>query len=241
MAVGVARHEPAMRRLIDLVVAGALLLLTAPLFAVIAGLNWLTIRRVFFRQTRIGLGLQPFMIIKFKTMVEGAEAGGTVTAQGDPRVTPLGRVLRAAKLDELPQLINVVKGDMGLVGPRPLTPNEVAAISPDLAGDVYAVRPGMTGVAQLVFVHEEQILSTASDPEAAYFEVVLPKKVALELAYARRRTWLTDLAVVVATPIAGFVPGLGRAVFARLVPEWTGRRIGARRPVSSIPHGRSEP
>ncbi len=230
-----------MQRLTDLLVAGALLALTAPLFGAIAAMNWLVTRRVFFRQARIGRGLRPFQIMKFQTMVDDAAAGGTVTAQGDRRITPLGHVLRATKIDELPQLINVVRGDMSLVGPRPLTPNEVAAIPPDLARQVYAVRPGMTGIAQLAFVHEEDILRTASDPEAAYFEVVLPKKVALELAYAQRRTWLTDLAIMAATPVAGFFPSLGRKAFLRLVPGWSGHRIGAQRPASLTSHRRREP
>lgn len=230
-----------MRRLTDLLVASTLLVLMAPVFGLVAGLNWLATRRVFFRQTRIGLALQPFQIIKFQTMVDNAAAGGSITAKGDRRITPVGRVLRATKLDELPQLLNVVSGEMSLVGPRPLTPNEVAVIPPDQARQVYASRPGMTGIAQLVFVHEERILGAASDPEAAYFEIVLPKKVALELAYTRRRTWLTDLAILVVTPIAGLVPRLGRAVFARLLPNWSGRRIGGGGAVTLTPQRRREP
>lgn len=230
-----------MRRLTDVLAACTLLALTAPLFGVIVVLNWLTTRRVFFRQTRIGRALQPFEILKFQTMIDDAAAGGTITIQGDRRITPIGRVLRATKLDELPQLLNVVSGTMSLVGPRPLTPNEVAAIPPDQARQVYAARPGMTGISQLVFVHEEELLGRAADPAAAYFEVVLPQKVALELAYARRRTWLTDLGVLVATPVAGFVPRLGETIFMRLVPDWSGRRIGESAPVAWTAPQRREP
>ncbi|MGQ0549340.1 MAG: sugar transferase [Armatimonadota bacterium] len=207
-----------MRRLVDLILGGVLLALTAPLLALVAAVSWIVSRRVFFRQTRIGLRLRPFTILKFQTMVDGAAAGGTVTARGDSRITPLGRILRATKVDEMPQLINVVRGEMSLVGPRPLPPNEVAAIPPDLAHRVYAARPGMTGVAQLAFAHEERLLGTSEDPQAMYFNTVLPEKVALELAYARRRTWATDLAILVLTPIAGFSPRLGRAAVMRLVP-----------------------
>lgn len=230
-----------MRRLTDVLVACTFLILTAPVFGVIAALNWLTTRRVFFRQTRIGRALRPFEILKFQTMIEDAAAGGTITIRGDRRITPIGRVLRATKLDELPQLLNVVSGEMSLVGPRPLTPNEVAAIPPDQARQVYAARPGMTGIAQLVFVHEEKLLGRAADPETAYFEIVLPKKVALELAYVRRRTWLTDLGVLVATPLAGCAPKLGRMVFARLVPDWPGRRIGGPAPAAWTAPQRREP
>ncbi len=209
-----------MRRLVDLIVGCALVVLMAPVFALISAVNWALTRRVFYRQTRIGLGLQPFTMLKFQTMIDGAAAGGTVTTRGDSRITPLGRVLRAIKLDEMPQLINVVRGEMSLVGPRPLTPNEVAAIPPDLAHRVYASRPGMTGIAQLVFVHEEDQLAASPDPQATYFEKVLPEKVALELAYARRRTWLTDLAILVLTPIAGLSARFARGAIIRLVPDW---------------------
>ncbi len=207
------------RRSIDIVVAAALLVLTAPVVAAVAGLNWMTVRRVFFTQTRIGRDLRPFAIVKFQTMVDGAAGAGTVTVQGDQRITGPGRVLRALKLDELPQLINVLRGDMSLVGPRPLTPNEVAAIPPGLARQVYAARPGMTGIAALAFIDEERLLATASDPEATYFRGVLPRKVALELAYTQCRTWWTDLAILALTPLAGFSGTLRRVAVAWLVPS----------------------
>ena len=207
------------RRTIDILVSAGLLALTAPVLAVIAALNWSTTRRVFFTQTRIGRDLRPFAIVKFRTMVDGAAGAGTVTVQGDRRITGLGRVLRALKVDELPQLINVLRGDMSLVGPRPLTPNEVAAISPELARQVYAARPGMTGIAALAFIDEERLLAAASDPEAAYFQRVLPQKVALELAYTQYRTWWTDLAILALTPLAGFSGPLRRVAVTRLVPS----------------------
>lgn len=207
-----------MRRCADLILASVLLIVSAPVFGVVAALNWLSIGRVFFRQTRIGRGLRPFEIMKFQTMVDGAAQGGTITTRGDPRVTRVGRILRAVKLDELPQLLNVVKGDMGLVGPRPLTPNEVAAIPADLARQIYAVRPGMTGIAALVFIDEERLLGRMPDPRTAYFDVVLPRKVSLEIAYGQRRTWLTDALILAVTPFAGTVPWLRRAAVARLLP-----------------------
>ncbi len=208
------------RRTIDILVAAALLVLTAPLVAAIAGLNWVTTRRVFFTQTRIGQNLQPFAIVKFQTMVDGAVVGSTVTAPGDRRVTPVGRILRALRLDELPQLLNVLRGEMSLVGPRPLTPNEVAVIPPDVARQVYAVAPGMTGIAVLA-IDEEHVLGAFPNPEDAYFTVVLPQKITLEFAYAQRRTWLSDLAILALTPLAmpSLLPGLRRAAVTRLVPS----------------------
>ncbi|MDR7418901.1 MAG: sugar transferase [Armatimonadota bacterium] len=208
-----------MRRALDVAVAAVLLGATAPLLGIIAACNWLAIRRVFFTQTRVGRGLVPFSIVKFQTMIDGAQHGGTVTARGDPRVTPLGRLLRATKLDELPQLLNVLRGEMSLVGPRPLTPNEVAAIPAALASRLYAVAPGMTGIASLAFIDEERVLADAADPQAAYFEAVLPRKVALELAYAGRRTWVTDLVIIILTPVVGFSEGLRRAALRWLVPD----------------------
>ncbi len=208
------------RRTIDILTAAGLLVLTAPLLAVVAALNWITSRHVFFSQPRIGRNLQPFTIVKFRTMVDGATRQGSVTVRGDRRITAVGRVLRALKLDELPQLINVLRGEMSLVGPRPLTPNEVAAIPPDLSRRVYAARPGMTGIASLAFIDEERILAASPDPQSAYFGRVLPQKVALELAYTERRTWRTDLAILILTPLAGLSGSLRRAAVARLVPSW---------------------
>jgi lipopolysaccharide/colanic/teichoic acid biosynthesis glycosyltransferase len=206
-----------MRRLIDVVIASTMLVLTAPLIAVIAVLNWLTLRRVFFRQTRIGRGLRPFVIVKFQTMVTGAEMRGTITTFSDGRITPLGRVLRMLKLDELPQWWHVLRGEMSLVGPRPLTPNEVAAIPVEFARELLASPPGMTGLAA-AFISEERILDETPDPRTAYFETVLPHKVAVELAYARRRTWATDLAIILLTPVSIVLPAIRRPVVARFAP-----------------------
>ena len=208
------------RRLIDILVAGGLLVVMSPVFLGIAAMNWLATRRVFFRQMRIGRNLAPFVIVKFQTMFDGAGASSTVTARGDARVTRAGRLLRATKLDELPQLINVVRGEMSLVGPRPLTPNEVAAIPATAAGAIYASRPGMTGIAALAFIDEERVLAESGDPEAAYFRAVLPRKVALELAYAGRRTWRSDLVILLATPVSWISHSLRRGLVASLVPQW---------------------
>lgn len=208
-----------MRRVVDVLVAAAVLGTTLPVLVGIAALNWLAIRRIFFRQARIGRGMVPFSILKFQTMVDGAEHGGTVTAKGDQRITSIGRLLRVVKLDELPQLVNVLRGEMTLVGPRPLTPNEVAAIPTALAHRLYTAAPGMTGIASLAFIDEERVLAGAADPQAVYFENLLPRKVALELAYAHRRTWLTDLVIVILTPFAGFSNRIRHAAVKWLVSD----------------------
>jgi lipopolysaccharide/colanic/teichoic acid biosynthesis glycosyltransferase len=208
--------------LLDRCVAGLVLAGAAPLILAIALANRLLTGRVLFRQARVGRGLRPFALLKFQTMVDGAEAGSTVTAAGDRRITPFGRTLRRLKLDELPQLVNVLRGEMRLVGPRPLTPNEVSAIPQDVAAAVYRAAPGMTGISAVAFADEERLLAGADDPERVYFDQILPRKVALELAYARRRTWMTDLLVLLVSPVASWLPGTRRRVLERVLPEDAG-------------------
>jgi lipopolysaccharide/colanic/teichoic acid biosynthesis glycosyltransferase len=203
--------------MVDILAAAAVLVVTAPVFAVLTLVNYATSGQPFFRQTRLGRGLRPFVLLKFQTMVGGA-GGSTVTVAGDARITPYGRVLRALKLDELPQFLNVLRGEMSLVGPRPLTPNEVAAVPAEVAAAVYRVRPGVTGISALAFADEERQLARWPEPERVYFACILPGKMALELAYRRRRTWLTDLAIVVCTPLAPVAGPLRRRLVARLVP-----------------------
>jgi len=203
-----------------------LVVLLAPILLLVAAANWIFTRRVLFRQVRLGRNLRPFVLLKFQTMVDGAEAASTVTVDGDPRITRFGRALRALKLDELPQLFNVLRGEMNLVGPRPLTPNEVDAIPRPLAAVVYRTTPGVTGISALTFTDEEQMLASSADPRRAYFEDVLPRKIALELAYANRRTWITDAVIVLCTPLAPFSPAVRRRVLRWLLPEWE-RLVGS--------------
>ncbi|HEV8339073.1 MAG TPA: sugar transferase [bacterium] len=216
-----------MKRLWDVVISAVLLALLAPLLLLLAGVNWVLTRRTFFRQVRLGRGLRPFVIWKFQTMVDGPSDASTVTTRGDRRLTPFGRLLRATKLDELPQLVNVLRGEMSLVGPRALTPNEIDRVPADVARAVYAARPGMTGLAAVAFADEERILGTASDPEAFYFQAVLPQKMALELAYVRRRGWWLDLLILAATPLTIILPGPTRRYLLR--------RAGAPRSIPSPP------
>ena len=208
------------RRFVDICVAGAMLLVTAPLFLLLLAVNRLWTGRPFFTQVRLGRDLQPFVLLKFQTMVAGGAPGSTVTVAGDARITPYGRVLRTLKLDELPQLLSVLRGEMTLVGPRPLTPNEIAATPAHLAAVVYHRDPGLTGASAVAFVDEERVLAREGDPEQVYFAEVLPRKIALELAYAQRRTWRSDLILVLLTPLAGLFPGLRRRVLVWLVPDW---------------------
>lgn len=188
------------KRTFDLVGATLLLLFTAPLFLLLAVLVKMSSPGpVFFRQDRVGKGGQDFMILKFRTMfVDAASRGPGLTANGDTRVTRVGAFLRKWKLDEVPQLTNVIRGDMSLVGPRPDLPDFIAALDAD-GRRILDLRPGITGAASLRFRHEEVLLATAPPGELKSFYVneVLPQKVRLDLAYAERATFFSDLFLLV--------------------------------------------
>ena len=186
------------KRLFDLCGAAVALLLLAPLLLLVA----LAIRLdspgpVFFRQVRVGRGGALFRIHKFRSMqVDAPGQGPKVTVGRDPRITRMGHWLRHYRVDELPQLIDVLLGQMSLVGPRPEVPHFVAHYPPALAAQVLAVRPGITDPASLVHLDEAALLAAASDPEREYIERILPKKLALQAEYARTATMRTDLAVL---------------------------------------------
>ena len=176
------------------------LVVLAPVFVLIS----LVIRATspgpaFFRQIRVGRGGRPFLIFKFRTMRADAElVGGQLTVDADPRITQVGAFLRRHKLDELPQLINVVRGDMGLVGPRPEVPRFVDRYD-ERQRSVLQVRPGITDPASVTFRGESEMLVASADPEAVYVNDVMPAKLEMNLAYLERRTLWTDVAVIMQT------------------------------------------
>lgn len=192
--------------LVDASVATVLLAIVAPLLLPLMLVNRIVYGRVLFRQVRLGLDLRPFALFKLCTMVEGAEQAGTVTVAGDARVTTLGRFLRRWKLDELPQLVNVVRRDLRLVGPRALPRSEIETLPRALAAEVYAVPPGLTGIGSLAFIDEERQLAESPDPTRAYFAELLPRKMQIERDYARRRTWATDFGLLLLTVPAILLP-----------------------------------
>ena len=181
--------------LADLVAAGLGLALLSPLYLATAlAVLLYDGRPVLFRQERIGRGGQPFHLWKFRTM-RPASGGPLLTVAGDTRITPLGRFLRRTKLDELPQLWNVLKGEMSLVGPRPEVRRYVERYTPDQRR-VLALTPGITDPASLKYFDEERVLAAFPDPESAYIEVIMPQKISLNLHYAAQATFLSDLAVI---------------------------------------------
>jgi lipopolysaccharide/colanic/teichoic acid biosynthesis glycosyltransferase len=179
------------------VAALALVLLSPVLGVVAAAVRFSSRGPVVFRQVRVGRGGRPFEIYKFRTMVEGADRGAaSVSPVGDPRVTRLGRLLRAWYLDELPQLVNVLKGDMGLVGPRPETP-EFVALYDATERRVLEVRPGIVGPSTLAFMDEAARLAEAEDPEAFYRTTLVHERVRLDLSYLEGRSVPSDLRLLV--------------------------------------------
>ncbi|MBD3221002.1 sugar transferase [bacterium] len=184
---------------------------------------------ILFRQDRLGRYGEPFELLKFRSMVHRPAGGGPmVTVGGDRRVTPLGRVLRATKLDELPQLWNVVRGDMSLVGPRPEVPT-YAARYPQLFELVLQQRPGITDVCTLQLRNEEQVLAGQADPETYYIERLLPRKLAASIREGWRRTPWRDLRVLVGTVMPGLAVLAPRPDFRPLASlhELTGAQLQA--------------
>lgn len=158
---------------------------------------------IFFHQIRIGLRGREFRIHKFRTMQVGAR-GAAITAGRDSRITRVGRVLRALKIDELPQLLNVLKGEMCLVGPRPELPGYVEQYPVELRDIVLSVRPGITDLASLVYMEESRLLGAAPDPERYYTDVLIPAKLGLAESYVRNRSCWLDLRILFATLTAVF-------------------------------------
>ena len=190
------------KRLFDLVAGLCGVGLSGPLWPVLA----LAVRLdspgpVLFRAQRIGRDGRPFTLLKFRTMRTEPGEGLAVTRSGDPRITRSGRLLRLTKFDELPQLINVIRGDMSIVGPRPEDPKYVARYD-ERQRAVLRARPGITGAAAVAYRHEEALLAAAADPEKFYVEQVMPAKLALELAYVSAPSLRADLRLIVETALA---------------------------------------
>jgi lipopolysaccharide/colanic/teichoic acid biosynthesis glycosyltransferase len=195
-----ARADGAAKRLLDAVGALALLLLTSPIFALLVVAVKVESRgSAFYNGRRVGRDGREIGVLKFRKMYEGA-AGPALTAAEDDRFTRIGRFLARTKLDELPQLINVFKGDMSLVGPRPEDPKFVELRRDDFA-TILTVRPGMTGLSQLAFAKESELLDPARRFED-YVDRFLPQKIALDRAYVARRTLALDLKILAWTAAA---------------------------------------
>jgi lipopolysaccharide/colanic/teichoic acid biosynthesis glycosyltransferase len=194
------------KRAFDLSASLAGLLLASPVMLAVAVLvKSMSAGPVFYRQERIGLAGRVFRIIKFRTMCQDAgQSGPAITSARDPRVTTVGRWLRRLKLDELPQLWNVLKGEMSLVGPRPEVPCYVESYS-SAHRRVLSVRPGITDLASIAYRREEELLAGHADLDRYYREVVLPDKLDMNLTYLDRMSFTYDLLLLARTTRAIFI------------------------------------
>jgi lipopolysaccharide/colanic/teichoic acid biosynthesis glycosyltransferase len=188
-----------LKRAFDVVVSLVGLIVVSPLLGLVTVAIRLTSPDpVLYGSRRVGLGGRTFKMVKFRTMVPGAEKMGPLVTSGDDhRITPLGRYLRRTKVDELPTLWNVLKGEMSIVGPRPENPDS-AALYTEEQRRVWSVKPGITSLASLKYRHEEKLLAGAADLEATYFQI-MQDKLALDLEYIKRQSFRLDLQIIFQT------------------------------------------
>ncbi len=189
------------KRVFDLVASLCGLLILSPLFLFTALFVKLSDGGpVFYRQSRIGRHFKPFLLLKFRTMVVDADkTGASITTKGDRRITSVGHILRKTKVDELPQLLNVLLGDMSIVGPRPEVAKYVEMFRNDHYNEILTIKPGITDYAAIEFRDEEAVLREFSSPEEGYIKEVLPRKIALYKKYVREMSLLTDLQLIFLT------------------------------------------
>jgi lipopolysaccharide/colanic/teichoic acid biosynthesis glycosyltransferase len=187
------------KRLFDLLLALIGLIILSPVFLIVALIIRLSSSGpIFHRGKRVGLNGSFFHIYKFRTMVMNAEADGpAITSENDLRITRVGQILRRTKVDELPQLINVLIGEMSLVGPRPEDPRYVSLYTPEQLR-ILTVRPGITSAASLAYRHEEKMLAE-QDWERIYRTEILPAKLAIDMRYISQRTLLSDISLLIKT------------------------------------------
>jgi len=189
-----------MKRFFDFSVAAAGLVVLSPLMLLTAFLIKIdSPGRVFFKQERVGRSFRPFLIYKFRTMVQDApQRGAAITTGGDPRITRVGRFLRMTKVDELPQLVNVLRGEMSLVGPRPEVPRYVEMFREDYL-EILKLRPGITDLASLKYQNESDLLGQADNPENEYVRRILPDKIRLSKEYVERASFVFDIRLILKT------------------------------------------
>ena len=189
------------KRVLDTILVLVGLIVTAPLFLFIAlAIKLDSPGPIFYSGSRIGKDGKPFPMHKFRSMVSDADAvGGASTAGDDPRLTRVGKLLKKFQFDELPQFLNILKGEMSLVGPRPEVPFYVNMMTEEEKRVILSVRPGMTDWASLWNFHEGEILRGSPDPEKTYQEKIRPEKIRLQMKYVKERNFLIDLKIILQT------------------------------------------
>lgn len=188
------------KRLLDLTASAVGLTILTPVFlSVAAAIKMEDGGKIFYRQQRMGKNFVPFRLFKFRSMVENADKlGGSITSGGDSRITKVGKFLRKSKLDELPQLINVLLGDMSLVGPRPEV-EQYTTLKKDDYANILQVKPGITDYAAIDFIDEETALKDADDVHQTYLDTILPRKIDLYYKYLNDRSMKTDINLILKT------------------------------------------
>lgn len=190
---------PLIKRLADIVASIIVLLLLFPVFLVIS--IWILLDSpggLFYKQVRVGKNGKEFKLFKFRSMRTGADKEGQITIGNDKRVTRSGKFIRKFKIDEFPQLINIIAGDMSVVGPRPEVPKYVMMYS-DEQKKVLSVRPGLSDFATIEYINEQEQLGKSTDPENLYINTIMPEKLALNLKYIQSRSFSTDLKIILKT------------------------------------------
>ena len=196
----------AIKRFFDILLSGIALLILSPLLIpIMIGLKLTGEGYIWYKQERVGYKNQPFLIWKFATMLKDSPnmAGGIITTKKDPRITPMGGFLRKSKINELPQLINIFKGDMSIVGPRPVMKVSFDAYPPDVQEVIYNVKPGLTGIGSIVFRDEEELITEVKnkggDTWKFYKEDIYPFKGELEKWYQEHESFVTDVKIIFIT------------------------------------------
>ena len=190
------------QRLLDILFSTVALIILSPLFIIVAAILRVTGEgEIFYNQERIGRRGNKIIIKKFATMLKNSPniGTGTITLENDPRVLPFGKFLRKTKINELPQLLNILKGDMSVIGPRPLTAETFSAYSKQIQKSVTSVRPGLSGVGSIVFRDEERLLNSAADSKIFYRNVIAPYKGELECWYSQNNTTITYFLLIIIT------------------------------------------
>lgn len=192
-----------LKRLLDVAVSLVAIIILLPLLIpVMIGLKLTGEGYIFYKQKRIGLNNKYFYILKFATMLKDSPniGSGSITLRNDPRVTPMGGFLRKTKINELPQIFNILLGDISLVGPRPLVDKTFNAYTEEVKSIIYKVKPGLTGIGSIVFRDEESLISNSNlDPHEYYEQVIAPYKGALEMWYQQRASFLLDIQIIFLT------------------------------------------
>lgn len=194
-----------MQRFIDIILSGLALLVVLPLFVMVICILKITGEgEVFFLQKRIGINRNPFMVYKFATMLKNSEniGAGTLTMRNDPRVLPFGSLLRKTKINELPQLYNILIGDMSIIGPRPLVPEGEDHYPLHISSKIRSISPGVTGIGSLILRDEESYYAHRSDARDFYKDIIQPYKASLELWYIENKSVYLNIQILFFTIIA---------------------------------------